>query len=83
MGWLANLKVGRADVEPDLPSHTPGVRQGNEPGSFEKQAGHITVPAEQSGTPRPTGRSTAARSTGINPEARNPIHPESPNLSPG
>lgn len=67
----ANLKVGRADVDLELPSHTRGTRQGNEPGAYEKQGGHLK-----------NGRSTAARSTGINAEARNPIDPRMPNLSP-
>ncbi len=40
-----------------LPAHTPGVKQGNAQGNYEKQAGHL-----------PDGRSTAERSTGINPE---------------
>ncbi len=65
------LKVGKPDVSPDLPAHTEGVRQGNEPGSYEKMPGHL-----------PGGRSSAERSTGINPSARNPIDPSSPNLSP-
>lgn len=66
-----NLKVGRPDVSPSKPAHTPGVRQGNEPGSYERQAGHL-----------PDERSTARRSTGINASARNPIDPRMPNLSP-
>ena len=56
----------------DLPTHTPGIRQGNATGSYEKQAGH-----------EPDGRSTAARSTGINPDMEEPIDPRMPNLSPG
>ncbi len=67
---MAQIKVGKPDVKPDLPSHTRGVRQGNE-GRYEKQAGHL-----------PDGRATAERSTGINAGARNPIDPRSPNLSP-
>jgi hypothetical protein len=45
--------------------------QGNSTGNYEKQAGHL-----------PDGRSTAERSTGINPKARNPIDPRMPNISP-
>jgi hypothetical protein len=56
---------------PDLPSHTAGVPQGNSSGNYEKQPGHL-----------PDGRSTAARSTGINPSAHDPILPQMPNLSP-
>jgi hypothetical protein len=68
--WWFNLKVGKADTTHDTPSHIPGVKQGNEP-SDEPQAGH-----------NPDGTATAARSTGINPESRNPIDPSSPNLPP-
>lgn len=59
------------DVPPDLPAHTPGIKQGNAPGNYEKMPGH-----------KPDGTSTAARSTGINPKARDPIDPSMPNLSP-
>jgi hypothetical protein len=55
----------------DLPTHTPGIKQGNSPGNYESQAGH-----------EPDGRSTAARSTGINPGMEEPIDPRMPNLSP-
>jgi hypothetical protein len=47
------------------------VHQGNAPGNYERQTGHL-----------PDGRSTAARSTGINPHERDPIDPGMPNLSP-
>lgn len=68
---MAKLKTGKADVEQATPSHTPGVRQGNEPGSYEKQAGH-----------NKDDTSTARRSTGVGANARNPILPSMPNLSP-
>jgi hypothetical protein len=55
----------------DKATHTPGVNQGNSPGNYESQAGH-----------EPDGRSTAARSTGINPGMEEPIDPRMPNLSP-
>jgi len=55
----------------DKPTHTTGVKQGNATGSYERMAGH-----------KPDGRSTAARSTGINAAAREPIDPRMPNLSP-
>ncbi len=67
---MANLRLGKPDVKPDTPAHTPGVRQGNE-GTTEDQAGHL-----------PDGRATAERSTGINPGPKNPIDPRMPNLSP-
>lgn len=65
------IPLGRPDVDPSTPSHTKGVSQGNSPGNYEKQDGHL-----------PDGRSTARRSTGINASDRDPIHPDSPNLSP-
>lgn len=65
------IRIGKPDVRPDLPAHTPGTRQGNAKGNYERQRGH-----------NPDGTSTAERSTGINPTARNPIDPSMPNLSP-
>jgi hypothetical protein len=69
---MANVRVGKPDVKPDKPSHMAGVLQGNATGNYEKQVGHL-----------PDGRSTAARSTGVNAKARDPIDPRMPNLSPG
>jgi hypothetical protein len=66
-----HLKVGKPDVSPDLPSHTPGVNQGNAKGNYEAQVGHL-----------PDGRSTAERATGVNAAGREPIDPRMPNLSP-
>jgi hypothetical protein len=67
MDWL---KVGKPDVKPDAPAHTPGVKQGNH-GPNEKNKGHLV-----------DGRSTAKRSTGVNPRHHEPIDPRMPNLSP-
>jgi len=75
-----NIRVGKADTTTDAPAHTPGVREGNEPGSLDRDPGMST--AGKKGIGRPTGKGTARRSTGINAEARNPIDPSSPNLSP-
>jgi len=66
------VKTGRPDVAPDAPAHTPGIQEGNEPGAYLRQPGH-----------EPDGRSTARRSTGINPRMEDPIDPRMPNLSPG
>ncbi len=68
---MPNIKLGKARVTADLPAHTPGIMQGNAKGSYEKMTGH-----------KPDGTSTAARSTGINPKAHEPIDPSMPNLSP-
>lgn len=69
---MPHIKRGKPRVSPDLPAHTPGINQGNAKGNYAKMAGH-----------NPDGSSTAARSTGINPKAREPIDPSMPNLSPG
>jgi hypothetical protein len=68
---MAEIRVGKPDVEPDVPSHVPGINQGNSRGNYEKQEGHL-----------PDGRSTAKRSTGVNPDFMEPIDPSMPNLSP-
>jgi len=68
---VSNVRVGKPDTTMDKPAHQPGVRQGNEPGSYERTRGFLK-----------NGRATAARSTGINAKERNPIDPSSPNLSP-
>ncbi|MFF3668585.1 hypothetical protein [Microtetraspora malaysiensis] len=67
----AAIRTGRAMVSPDFTSHLQGVNEGNATGHYERQRGHL-----------PDGRSTAARSTGINPSAHDPIDPRMPNLSP-
>jgi hypothetical protein len=66
------IRVGKPDVKPDKPAHVKGVSTGNATGNYEKQPGHL-----------PDGRSTAERSTGINPSSHDPILPAMPNLSPG
>jgi hypothetical protein len=71
MKSVNNVRVGKPQTRPSALAHTRGVHQGNAPGGYEKQSGHL-----------PDGRSTAARSTGVNAEHRNPIDPKSPNLSP-
>ena len=64
---------GRKQTPPqDMPAHTPGVKSGNSKGNYERQTGHL-----------PDGQRTAAASTGINADAREPIDPRMPNLSPG
>ena len=77
---MANIRVGKPDTTPDSPAHTPGVNQGNEPGGTDADPG--LVETGEVGAGRPSMRSTARKSTGINPEKRNPIDPNSPNLPP-
>jgi hypothetical protein len=68
---MANITTGNADVSPDAPSHVKGIKEGNALGNYASMIGH-----------KPDGRSTAERSTGINPKAEEPIDPSMPNLSP-
>ena len=69
---MAEIRVGKPDVDPDTPAHTKGVHQGNHRGNYRRQAGH-----------HPDGTADARRSTGVRPRKRNPVMPEMPNLSPG
>lgn len=68
---MANVRTGKPQGKPDQPVHVKGIKQGNSTGNYEKQSGHTA-----------DGRSTAERSTGINPKSRNPIDPSMPNLPP-
>jgi hypothetical protein len=68
---VLNLILGKREVTPDLPSHTPGINQGNAKGNYDKMAGH-----------KRDGTSTSERSTGVNAGAQEPIDPSMPNLSP-
>ena len=77
---MADIRVGKPDTKPDAPAHTKGVRQGNELGSIQRDPGFYDT--GEAGAGRPTAKSTARKSTGINPEKRNPIDPNSPNLPP-
>jgi hypothetical protein len=77
---MANIRVGRPDTTHDAPSHVPGVAQGNAPGGTDAEPG--LVETGETGAGRPTMRSTARKSTGVNAEKRNPIDPKSPNLPP-
>jgi hypothetical protein len=63
------------------PAHDAGTRKGEEMtrgGGKEPGRHHIG----HTGAGRPAGKSTPRHSTGINPDHRRPIHPESPYLPP-
>jgi hypothetical protein len=68
---MTNIRTGKPATGPEKPSHVKGVSQGNAAGNYEKSVGHL-----------PDGRSTAARSTGIDPHRHDPIDPRMPNISP-
>lgn len=77
---FARLRVGKSDVSPSAPSHVRGVRQGNGKDTVDQEGFYSTGPAPRRGISDVKG--TAARSTGINAASRDPIDPDSPNLSP-
>ncbi|MBV9410335.1 MAG: hypothetical protein JO148_01955 [Acidimicrobiia bacterium] len=60
------IRTGKPDVEPDAPSHDEFTQEGNEMARGGKD----------------DDRSDATRSTSIQPEAEDPIDPDSPNISP-
>jgi hypothetical protein len=68
---MTKIRCGRPSTKMDASTHTPGIKQGNSIGNYEKQRGHL-----------PDGRSTAERSTGIRSTSSEPIDPSMPNLSP-
>ena len=78
-GQMGNLRVGKPDVEPDRPAHTPGVNYGNEPGGIEGDPG-LYYTGER-GQGKPSAKATARAYTSINPEHRNPIDPDMPNVT--
>jgi len=71
---MPDIKVGKPDTSPSIAAHTSGVREGNNPGA-QKNAQGIYHDGKMT-------KGTAARSTGINAEDKNPIDPRMPTLSP-
>ncbi len=65
------IRIGTPRIDPKVASHVFGVAGGNRPGRYARAPGHLK-----------DGRSTARRSTGINPKHAGPILPGMPNLSP-
>lgn len=74
MKTIANVKIGKADVSPALPSHVKGVSEGNAPGSIKAAPGLHRVEG--------TVKASARRSTGITPEDSEPIDSSMPVLTP-
>jgi hypothetical protein len=68
---MTDAKSGAAHTGAQRPTHVKGIKQGNSKGNYERMAGHAR-----------DGTSTAARSTGIRPQAHEPIDPSMPNLTP-
>ncbi|APR80694.1 Hypothetical protein A7982_06041 [Minicystis rosea] len=71
---IANIVVGKPQVAPDAPSHTSGVREGNDPPKRWREPGIALIEGAL--------HVTARRSTGIRPNAHGPIDPRMPVLSP-
>ena len=65
------IRLGTPQIDPTVATHVFGVSGGNKPGRYAKSPGHLK-----------DGRSTARRSTGINPQRAGPILPGMPSLSP-
>jgi hypothetical protein len=74
MATISNVKVGKPDTSPSLPSHTRGTKEGNGSGALEKEPGFYQDGNMTKSTPR--------RSTGVGAEHRKPIDPRMPCLSP-
>jgi hypothetical protein len=72
---ISNVRVGTPQVSPSLPSHTRGIREGNKPGSADREPGIEPVANNMA-------KGSARRSTSINPKAHEAIDPRMPNLSP-
>jgi hypothetical protein len=63
------------------PAHQPGSRKGEEMKQSEgKEPGRHEDGETETG--RPVGHSTARDATSINPDAENPIDPQSPKMPP-
>jgi hypothetical protein len=72
---FCNLMVGKPDVKPSTPSHTPGVRQGNQRTRLRSEPGLRLVGKTMAiATPR--------RSTGIASKHHAPIDPRMPVILP-
>ena len=71
---MPNIIVGNPDVEPDLPSHVNGVREGNWPKLRRRSRVTYGKDPVISGAPR--------RSTGIAAAKHGPIDPRMPWLTP-
>lgn len=72
---IHNIRVGKADVNPKLPTHVKGIREGNQKGAVDDEVGLKRVSNNRI-------EGNARRSTGVSADSRNPIDPRMPNLSP-
>jgi hypothetical protein len=70
-----NIVVGKPQVSPSAPSHTFGVREGNQRTSIVREPGLKRIS-------RFMAQATMRRSTGINADKHRPIDPRMPVLTP-
>jgi hypothetical protein len=68
------IVIGKKQVDASLPSHVPGVHEGNWPSRAPRRRRVRGADPTLTGAPR--------RSTGIAPEKHGPIDPRMPNLTP-
>ncbi|AZQ74807.1 MULTISPECIES: hypothetical protein [Streptomyces] len=68
---MGRIRVGKADVKPDTPTHVRGVHEGNK-GPHTRQTGH-----------HEDGTSDARRSTGIHAKGHDALLDVMPNIPPG
>jgi hypothetical protein len=68
---VGRIRVGKAKVRPDAPTHVFGIEQGNASKNWH-QPGH-----------HKDGTASARRSTGVNAHKHDPILKLMPNLPPG
>jgi hypothetical protein len=71
---VGDIIVGKKDVDMTLPSHVPGVHEGNWPKRLKRTSGIRTEEVDR--------KDAATRSTGINPHEHYPIDPRMPKLTP-
>lgn len=72
---VANVVVGRPDIDPEAPSHIRGIFQGNHPHMLQRRKGIVHETELYA-------EGNARRSTGIRPAAHEAIDPRMPKLSP-
>lgn len=72
---IANVRIGEPQTRPDAPSHTPGVREGNDPPRRRREPG---IRVDEEGALHVSAR----RSTGIRAWVHGPIDPRMPVLPP-
>ena len=73
--------MAQHDTSSDAPSHDTGTGKGEEKSTYEgKESGRHD--AGTTHADRPAGTSTARDSTGINPDDKEPIDPQMPNMPP-